>query len=106
MKEINSAFECFDLKYKTFPRKDLEKITAILMPPNKRNGRSRKQHIEIMNFIRDKINNNTNWRNTDGRPEKKDIVRAWREANPNGKKIDCERETGLSRHTVLKWWNE
>lgn len=22
--------------------------------------------------------------------------------NPDGKKIDCERDTGLSRHTVLK----
>ena len=26
--------------------------------------------------------------------------------NPNGKKIDCEKETGISRPTVLKWWND
>lgn len=39
-----------------------------------------------------------------GRPPKEEIVKKWREENPNGKKIDCERETGLSRHTVLKWW--
>ena len=28
-------------------------------------------------------------------------MKAWRLANPNGKKIECERELGLSRHTVL-----
>jgi len=44
------------------------------------------------------------WRNKDGRPMKQDIVAAWQLAHPDGKKIDCERETGLSRHTVLKWW--
>ena len=108
MKEINSAFECFDLKYKTFPRKDLEKITAILMPPNKRNGRKQKVHLAGARAIQ-KINdefNNTDWREGNGRPEKKEIVRAWREANPNGKKADCIRATGLSKPTVLKWWNE
>lgn len=28
----------------------------------------------------------------------------WRLTHPDGRKIDCERETGLSRHTVLKHW--
>lgn len=36
--------------------------------------------------------------------EKKGIVQQWRAEHPNGRKIDCERETGMSRHTVLKWW--
>ncbi len=31
-------------------------------------------------------------------------VQNWRQQHPDGRKIDCERETGLSRHTVLKWW--
>ena len=25
--------------------------------------------------------------------------------HPDGKKIDCERETGMSRPTILKWWD-
>ena len=25
--------------------------------------------------------------------------------NPKGRKIDCVRETGLSKPTVLKWWS-
>ncbi len=44
----------------------------------------------------------------EGRPkgsgEKSKIVEEWKQQHPDGKKIDCERETGLSRHTVLKWW--
>ena len=40
-----------------------------------------------------------------GRPDKKAIVTEWRKNNPWGKKIDCQRETGLSRPTILKYWN-
>lgn len=36
------------------------------------------------------------------RPDKAKIVEDWRNAHPDAKKIDCERETGLSRHTILK----
>lgn len=25
--------------------------------------------------------------------------------NPNGKKIDCHRDTGITRPTIDKWWN-
>ena len=52
---------------------------------------------------------NPNWRNTEGRPKgsgtKEEQIRAWRLANPNGKKIDCYRETGITRPTIDKWWN-
>ena len=46
----------------------------------------------------------------EGRPKgsgtaKKKVLQ-WRMKHPDGLKIDCERETGLSRHTILKWWNE
>ena len=44
-----------------------------------------------------------------GRPagsgEKKDIVKKWREENPNGKKVDCARETNLDSKTIRKWWD-
>ena len=44
-----------------------------------------------------------------GRPggsgTKQEIIQEWRKNNPNGRKSDCIRETGLSKPTVLKWWN-
>lgn len=38
------------------------------------------------------------------RQRKKDMVQEWKKKKSKQNKIDCERETGLSRHTVLKWW--
>ena len=72
---------------------------------NKRNGRSQEQHIKVMNAIRDVEYPEGNWRNKKGAPTKQEIILEWRKNNPDGKKIDCERATGLSRHTVLKWWD-
>ena len=37
---------------------------------------------------------------------KRDSIIAWRKANPNGTKLQCERETGISRMTVNKWWED
>lgn len=73
---------------------------------NKRNGRTQEAHLKMARLIRDEINGNKDWQNKEGAPTKKDIVQEWRKMNPNGKKIECERETGLSRHTVLKWWEK
>ena len=38
--------------------------------------------------------------------EKRADVIAWRKAHPDGRKIDCFRDTGVTRPTIDKWWNE
>ena len=35
---------------------------------------------------------------------KEEIVKEWREKNPEGRKIDCHRETKLDPKTIRKWW--
>lgn len=83
----------------------LSQQTAILMPKNKRNGRKQEQHLKIARFARDlNYKNEGGWREGNGRKPKEDIVRQWRENNPRGRKMDCHRETGLSRVTIDKWW--
>ena len=85
-------------------REWIEKQTKVAIPPNKRNGRKQAVHVKYMNNQRAfkvEMGECTNG----GRPDKAKIVEEW-QANPDGKKIDCERDTGLSRHTVLKWWKE
>lgn len=47
---------------------------------------------------------NPDWRNKDGRPDKKEIIKKWREKNPTGKKIDCHRDTKIDPKTIRKWW--
>ena len=103
--DIDSALDCLDSRYTTFPRHDIEKLTAINITPNKRNGREQSKHLQIARFARDlNYSEENGWRNNNGAPEKKRIVYEWRRKNPDGRKIDCERETGVSRPTVLKWW--
>lgn len=105
--DVNSALECLDSRYIHFPRKDIEKITGITMPANKRNGRKQPVHLRGARALRD-INdevNGTDWRYHGGAPTKQELVRQWRVKNPHGKKIECERELGISRPTVLKWWD-
>lgn len=42
-----------------------------------------------------------NWSN----PKSKETVQEWRKANPYGRRVDCHRETGLSRPTINKYWD-
>lgn len=103
--DVMHALEAFTESYITYPIHTIVTRTGIPIEKNKRNGRKQLQHIQIMNAIRDIDHPNGSWRNEAGAPTKRELVQEWREQNPNGKKIDCERETGLSRHTILKWWN-
>lgn len=105
--DVESALECYDERYCRFPIEDLSRLSAIPINRNKRNGRPQKVHLTLIRStqaILDQINE-TNWRNTDGRPQKGDEVREWRRSHPEGRKVDCIRETGLSRPTVSKYWN-
>ena len=103
--DIKSALECYDRRYCTFPIKDIITISSIPIEKNKRNGRKRSDHVRLMNFVRDEINGNSNWRDGNGRPSKKEQVKQWRLDNPEGTKAECIRKTGLSKPTVYKWWN-
>ena len=103
-KDIEDALRAYQECYMTFPRKDIEILTGISIPANKRNGRKQADHIKMMNLIRDEINRNVNWRQGNGRKEKKDIVLEWRIKNQLGTKAQCIKETGLSKPTVYKWW--
>lgn len=101
--DIDSALECLDLKYIRFPRKDLEKITAVEMPPNKRNGRRQEQHMAVMRAIQDVTDPLGTWRNKDGAPRKRDAVRAYAEEHPDANHSQIAKALGVSRTTVVKW---
>ena len=94
-------------KFKKVRKVQLEEWLGFKMTSSsKRNGRKRAEHIKLMNFVRDELNQNKTWnKEGNGRKSKKGIVQQWKTEHPNGKKIDCEKETGLSRHTVIKWWD-
>lgn len=85
-----------------------QQTKVFIQPTHREKGKRLKQpqHLELARYTQAIRDPDGEWRNKEGAPKKAQTVREWREAHPDGKKIDCERETGLSRHTVLKWWNE
>lgn len=111
-RDVDSALECLDLRYIRFPRKDLERITAIAMPPNKRNGRKQEQHMEYLNGLRKMrrdILGEDEYRNV-GRPKgsgtKRDAVLAYRASHPDASQREIAAALGMSKTTVNKWLKE
>ncbi|MEE1009367.1 MAG: hypothetical protein UH963_09555 [Agathobacter sp.] len=104
--DIESALEMYQECYISFPRDEIEHITAIDIPKNRRNGRTQQQHIQIMNFFRDVVHQLDHWRNEDGRPPLDCVVYDYLKNNPGAKKCDVIRGTGLSRPTVYKYYDE
>lgn len=103
--DILSALNIYSYRdYVSYPRSSIEFLSGIEIPPNKRNGRKQMQHMEVMRAIQNITN--PNWREGNGRKPKKDVVQEWRKNNPNGKKAQCVRETGLTKPTVYKWWDD
>lgn len=106
--DVLSALEGYDSAWMTYPIEKMSQRTDIRIQRNKRNGLKQKDHLEIARAIQEikDRQQNKNWREGNGRKPKKEIVQEWRKNNPNGKKADCIRDTGLTKPTVYKWWNE
>lgn len=104
--DVLDALEAYDDKWIRYPRKAIEYRSGITIPANRRNGRKRSDHIQLMNFVRDQINHNETWNKIgNGRKSKRDQVQLWRLEHPDGSKADCIRDTGISKPTVYKHWD-
>ena len=106
-RDILDAMQFYQENYVTYSRREAERVSAIPMPVNNRNGRKQAVHIKYMNNQRAfkvELGECTNGGRPKGSGEKSKIVEEWQRQHPDGKKADCIRETGLAKHTVYKWW--
>lgn len=107
--DIYTALECYNEKYVTFPRKDIEKITGIRIDANKRNFRKQEEHLLRARTVQKIDFPNEEWRNKDGRPKgsgtKEEIVKEYKKNNPTATMYRCQKDTGLSKNTIKKYWN-
>lgn len=103
--DVLSALNAYDENYKNFPRTDLEKLTAIAMPENKRNYQSQKNHLEESRAIRDirMKRENKVWWNEEGAPTKEKLVLDYIKENPNDNPTQIARALNVSRPTVYKY---
>lgn len=108
-KDVLDAMKFYHEDFVTYSRKEAERVSAIPISPNKRNGRKQVVHLERARAVQNIDYPDGKWRNLNGRPQghtTEHIVQEWQLAHPDGRKVDCCRETGLSKPTVIKWWRE
>lgn len=106
-KDVIDSLQAYDDRYITYPINSISYLTDIHIEKNRRNYRKQEVHLmgaRAIQEINDKVNG-TNWRCGNGRPSKELIVKEYRKNNPNAKKSDCIRDTGLDKKTVYKWWD-
>lgn len=108
--DVLHALEAYSDSYITYPIDTIVVRTGIPIEKNRRNGRKQADHIKLMNFIREEVNGNKNWREGNGRPKgsgtAEQTVMEWRQEHPEGTKKECKDSTGLSYPTIRKWWNQ
>ena len=103
--DILSALEMYNDNYIRFPIDSITALTAIPIEKNKRNGRKQALHLKLARSNK-AILKEAGELKSDGRPSKRNIVIEWKKLNPGATINNCIIETGLSRSTVYKYWNE
>ena len=81
------------------------RLSGIVIEPTKRNGRKQPVHMQYLNHMNEFRRSIGEDFNKGGRPSAEQTVQQWQQKNPNGKKAQCIKETGLSKPTVYKWWD-
>ena len=104
--DVYDAMLAYDENYNKWPIKTIEDTTTIRIERNRRNGRKQDVHLKAARAMQTALDPDGSWREGNGRKAQRDIVKQWKEKNPdNNNKSQCAKETGLSRPTVRKWWN-
>lgn len=120
--DVESALDCYDLRYIRFPRSDIAKLTGIDIPENKRNGRTSWGHLqaeywemgngeEIPNPCKERREAGLEKARAEGRitgrPKgsgtKRVEVEDYFRKNPTATIAQAERELGFSHTTICKW---
>lgn len=105
--DVLSALHGYRENFKTWGRDKLALVSAIPMAPNKRNYRTRAEHLVLARGIKD-IKKKMG-EVVEGRPKgsgtKKEIIVQWKLEHPKGRKADCHRDTGIDPKTIRKWWD-
>lgn len=91
-----------------FTRQLISYRAGIEIQPNKRNYRKQETHLKIARYIQTLAFDETGaaWDAKNGHQSKEAVVKEWQQLHPEGRKVDCIRETGLSKSTVYKHWSK
>lgn len=99
--DVLSALEMFNDDYVTFPIKTISELTGVHIQRNKRNYRKQEMHLKGARALQEIYN--PNWRDGNGRPDKKKMVRDYIKDNPTAKVTEIAKALNVSRPTVYKY---
>ena len=108
-RDVLDAMNMYQENYVTYSRAEVERVSGISVPPNKRNGLKQNQHLYLARRRKEDMKAiDLPMKAPEGRPkgssQQKKLVEEWQKSHPDGKKSDCIRDTGLSKPTVYRWW--
>ena len=103
--DLESALEMYQECYRTFPRADIEKITGIEIPKNKRNGRKQSTHLKMARAIQ-QIQDEENGTKWNGRKSVREGVFSFLDMNPNATYKEFCELTGLKKSVFYKYKKE
>lgn len=107
--DVDSALECLDGRYTTFPRTDIERLTDIDIPANKRNGRKQPLHLRMARSNLEILSEDAGHA-LQGRKPKRDEIRGYAFDHPDASQREIAAALGVSKTTVNKWlksgWRE
>lgn len=94
----------------TYPANSIAYKSGIKIEPSvprRKKGKrlKQKEHLGRARAVQNYADPDGLWRNMEGAPTKRDLIKQYREEHPEAKKVDCIRDTGLSKPTVYKWWD-
>lgn len=85
-RDVLDAMNMYQESYATYSRAEVERVSGISVPPNKRNGRKQVIHLERARAVQKIDYPNGEWRDGNGRKPKNQIVYKWRVTHKDGKK--------------------
>jgi hypothetical protein len=77
-------------KLKVWSLKYIEKLSGLKIPRNKRNFRTRQEHLKLVHEAQSK---------------EKEVLR-WQKEHPGGTRAQCARELGIDWDTANRWWKK
>ena len=102
---VQARDEYFSTEAHKSTREWIETNTGVEMnPPAKRNGRTKADHLQRVNQQRKQHHDQTGEPYGGGRPDKCQAIHQWQSRHPGGTKMECHRDTGISRPTIDRWW--
>lgn len=103
--DVIEASKYYDSDYAYYSIKAIETRTGIRIDrrPN-RKPREQHEHLRRARLLRS-LSSYDNAGRPSGTGTAQNTVFEWRKNNPEGRKADCVRATGLDKKTVYKWWD-